>query len=940
MDPAMRKRLSSEATGYILAIVCTGLVVSVQLGLAHWLADRAPLLPFVMAVMTAAWYGGMRPGLVATLLGALLGDYFFMEPQGFGIGATNDTVQLVMFVAVGVLVSGLCEALHRARRRAQDGQRHLENEVAERQEWKDRYEAAVHSSGYVLYDHNQTTGQVLFAGGCESILGHTAEELQGDLSKWRAMVHPDDLPAFSAEVEATAKTRQPFHLEYRVRHKDGTYLRVEDDGHTITDAHGHERIVGFVKNITKRKHAEEALRRSEARFRVSQEASLFGFTILHSVRDERQQIVDFVWEYANPAAASLLHRAAEELVGRRLLEVLPGNKDGSDLFREYVRVVETGNPHDIELPYQSEGIEGWFRNMTVKLDDGIAISFTDITEQKSMEQALQRHAEELQKQNGRLRLLWEAAGVLLSTDDPDTMLRSLFAKIAPPLGLDAYFNFKVNEAEDALTLVSYAGIPEQEARSMSRLGFGQAICGSVAHERQAIVFCDIQASDEARVQLVKRLGIRAYACNPLIAGDRLLGTLSFATRNRDRFETDELDFLRTICHYVTFAYERVRLVGELREADRRKDEFLATLAHELRNPLAPIRNGLDLLRVGEGDPARREEVYSIMDGQLKQTVRLIDDLLDLSRITRNKITLKKETVKLRTVVERALHTSRPIIDASGNHLEVCLPSFPLFLDADPTRLAQVFSNLLHNAAKFTSKGGHIRFSAERDGSDVLVRVQDSGIGIPSEMLPKIFEMFVQVDHSLERSKGGLGIGLTLVKSLVEMHGGSVSVRSPGEDQGSEFIVRLPLAVEATEAAEAQSSPEYEQEKVAANRRILVVDDIRGLARILAMLLEAMGGEVHMAHDGLEAIEAAEKFRPDVIFLDIGLPKLNGYQVAQRIRAESWGKNITLVAQTGYGQEDDRRLSQEAGFDYHLVKPLARDDLNGLFSALDGQRHPA
>ena len=321
-----------------------------------------------------------------------------------------------------------------------------------------------------------------------------------------------------------------------------------------------------------------------------------------------------------------------------------------------------------------------------------------------------------------------------------------------------------------------------------------------------------------------------------------------------------------------------------------------------------------------------------MQRQVGHMVRLVDDLLDVSRISRGKIELRKEPVELASVVNHAVEAVRPLCESMDHELTVTLPPKPTYLNADPTRLAQVVGNLLNNACKFTEKGGRIRLTVERDGKQAVIRVQDTGIGIAAEQLPRIFEMFTQVDTSLERSRDGLGIGLTLVKNLVEMHDGTVEARSAGVGQGSEFVVRLPLLSEPLPALPQQ--PSGVKPVATVQRRILVVDDNRDAAESLAMLLKLSGHEVHTAHDGLEAVEAAAKFQPDVILLDIGLPRLNGYEAARRIREQQRDKGLMLVALTGWGQEEDRRRSEEAGFDAHLVKPVDLAALSKLLVELD------
>jgi PAS domain S-box-containing protein len=366
--------------------------------------------------------------------------------------------------------------------------------------------------------------------------------------------------------------------------------------------------------------------------------------------------------------------------------------------------------------------------------------------------------------------------------------------------------------------------------------------------------------------------------------------------------------------------DRKRAEDALREADRKKDEFLAILAHELRNPLAPIRNALELLRLDGQNVATQEQARTVMGRQLQQMVRLVDDLLDVSRITRNQLVLRKERVDLAAVMQCAVESARPLIKAGGHDLAVTLPPQPVYLDADPTRLAQVFSNLLNNAAKYTERGGRLALFAEREGSDVVVTVRDNGVGIPAEMLPRIFDMFTQVDRTLERSQGGLGIGLTLVRWLVELHGGRIEAQSPGVGRGSEFLVRLPLIV-AGRPRDPGTNGTGEPAQSSLRFRILVVEDNRDSATCLAMMLKLLGNEVRMAHDGIEAVRMAESFRPAVVLLDIGLPKLNGYAAAGQIRAEPWGKEMFLIALTGWGQDEDKRRSIEAGFNVHMCKPV-------------------
>ncbi|HKP13818.1 MAG TPA: PAS domain S-box protein, partial [Blastocatellia bacterium] len=364
--------------------------------------------------------------------------------------------------------------------------------------------------------------------------------------------------------------------------------------------------------------------------------------------------------------------------------------------------------------------------------------------------------------------------------------------------------------------------------------------------------------------------------------------------------------------------ERRQTEEALKEADRRKDEFLAMLAHELRNPLAPIRNAAQVLKlIGPAD-ANQQWAREIIERQTQHLTRLVDDLLDVSRITQGKITLAREPLDLAAIIYSAVETSRPMIGSRRHQLTVVVPSQPLRVEGDSTRLVQVIGNLLNNAAKYTDEGGHIRVEAAREGQEAVIRVRDNGMGLPADLLPHVFDLFTQADRSLDRSQGGLGIGLTLVRQLAELHGGRVEARSDGPAKGSEFVVHLPLStaagVERAEASASESAP-----PTSSPLKILVVEDNLDSAEMLAFMLTLRGHQVHVAHNGAEALEAAHTFTPQAVLCDIGLPGMNGYEVAARLRQQAEFKRTALIALTGYGQEEDRRRAREAGFDYHLTK---------------------
>lgn len=419
-------------------------------------------------------------------------------------------------------------------------------------------------------------------------------------------------------------------------------------------------------------------------------------------------------------------------------------------------------------------------------------------------------------------------------------------------------------------------------------------------------------------------------------------TSAFLRDTTERRETE-----RALRESERRSRENARALEELNEVlkqssealnalDRRKDEFLATLAHELRNPLAPLRNGLELLKLSTDDPNALTRTCRMMEMQLLQMVRLIDDLLDVSRINNNRVALETERTTLAKIMRHALETSGPIIDAKHHELSIDMPSDEdIHINGDVVRLTQVFSNLLNNAAKYTRPHGQLAVQVEVEQGWVTVRVRDNGIGIPADKLDYVFELFTQVDNSLERAQGGLGIGLSLVKRLVEMHGGTVEAMSEGPGTGSEFVVRLPTATEPEATQDAASDGAAVTER--AMRRVLVADDNGESASSLAMLLDLMGHETATANDGLEALKVAETFQPEIALIDIGMPNLNGYDTARRLREAPWGQHMLLVALTGWGQDEDRRRSQDAGFNVHLVKPVDIAEIERLMAGMGAAR---
>jgi signal transduction histidine kinase/DNA-binding response OmpR family regulator len=486
-----------------------------------------------------------------------------------------------------------------------------------------------------------------------------------------------------------------------------------------------------------------------------------------------------------------------------------------------------------------------------------------------------------------------------------------------------------------------AGLDDDYLRYLGRVHPGAGVYGAVLERHETVVIEDVEAdpSFAADRAAARRAGFRAVCAAPLLTrGGAVIGVVAAHFAAPHQPVEREVRLVELYARQAAEAIDNARLYGEIQDANRGKDEFLAMLAHELRNPLAPVLHALHVLKrkpgagasgsCADADAADDAQARDVIDRQVRHMARLIDDLLDVSRITRGKIQLRPEWIDLAEVVGRAVDSTQPLIESRGHRLEVELPPGPMRLFADPTRMEQVLANLLNNAAKYTEPGGLIRLWAEVAGREVAVHVRDTGIGIAPHMLGRVFDLFMQGQPTLDRAAGGLGIGLTLVRRLVEMHGGRVEVRSEGPGKGSTFSVRLPQP-EGEAAAPAPEPPA--EEPARPGRHVLVVDDNRDAAEMLTMMLHLDGHEVRVAHDGPTALREARAWPPDVVLLDIGLPGMSGYEVAHHLLENGGAGHPLLVAMTGYGQDEDRRRSREAGFSHHLVKPVDPQELRQLLS---------
>ena len=633
-------------------------------------------------------------------------------------------------------------------------------------------------------------------------------------------------------------------------------------------------VAVIFNDITERKRTEIALHDSEERYRT-----LFGsideaFCVIEMIVDDHERPVDYRFLEVNPTFEK--QTGLLEATGKRMRELIPTME--AHWFEIYGKVARTGEP--IRFVNVAKDMGGrWFDVYACRVGEPssrkVAIVFNDITKRREVEEAL-RAGEQ------RLRFVMDSMPQKVVTTRTD--------------GVVDYFNPQWSE---------FTGLPLEQ---LSDGGWTQFIHPDDLSE-------------------TVRLWQHAVA-----TGEVSLREHRFRRADGEyRWHLSRTVPMRDAAGMVVLWIGSSTDVHEVKEADHRKDEFLAMLAHELRNPLAPIRNMLEVMKRADDSRQLLPPALSMMDRQVRHMTRLIDDLLDASRISQGKIGLRRERVDLTAVVGQVVEASRPYYEAAKQELTVSLPPHPVFVDADPVRLAQVFGNLLHNASKFSRRGGNIALVCELQARDVVVSVRDSGIGIPAALLPRIFELFIQGDQTLERTHGGLGIGLTLVRRLVEMHGGSVRAASEGVDRGSELVVRLPLLVEKQKPP--SSNPTADAPIAPLARRILVVDDNQDAAESLAMLLELTGYQTQLAFDGLEAVEAANSFQPDVILMDLGMPVLNGFEAARQVREQPWSKRVVLVALTGWGQAEDRKRTAEVGFDGHLVKPVEFAVLTKLLTKL-------
>lgn len=751
----------------------------------------------------------------------------------------------------------------------------------------ERLELAIDAAGMGGWEWNVVTNQVAWTPKSHDLFG-VPTGTPVTLDVFTSRLHSDDV-AENDRRTAESLTTGEYENEYRVRHGDG-YRWIATRGKLLRDEEGRPvRMLGVVMDITARKEAEGEVREARSRLESTLAAGEIGTwefdVVTNTVRGDPNLARMFGVSHDEAAGGPLeaymkaIHPDDRDRVAGAIKQAL----DAGDGYETTYRLVAPGLP--VRWIVARGRVEQDGAGRAVRLP-GVVVDITN-----------QRHAEE------QLRMSEERFRALFDTMDEGFCVVEM--EFDPAGRATDYRIVEMN--------------PAFEKHTGQRELVGKSVRNSIpnleefwfeTYGRVAVTGEPIRFVNEAK-PMDRWFDVSAFRL--VGPGSNKVAILFNDITDRKKAEQ-----------------ERERLVGQLREQDIRKDEFLATLAHELRNPLAPIRNGLQVLKLSNRREAT-EQARMMMERQLEQMVRLVDDLLDVSRISRGKLELKKERVLLEAVLSSAVETSRPLIDQMGHELTVTLPNHSIFLDADLTRLAQVFLNLLNNSAKYMERGGHIWLTTELQGSDVVVSVKDTGIGIAADHLPHIFHMFSQVDRSLEKAQGGLGIGLTLVKRLLELHGGSIDARSEGLGQGSEFVVRLPVNVEKSLPPVAERGEDHPI--LRSSLRILIVDDNRDGADSLSEMMKLMGNDTYTAYDGEEAVAVAAAVRPDVILLDIGLPKLNGYDACRRIREQQDSKPIVIIAQTGWGADEDRQRTYEAGFDHHMVKPVDPTDLMTMLAGV-------
>jgi PAS domain S-box-containing protein len=854
----------SPTTAVLTAVVCLPAALGLRYVLNEAIGNALPFVTVFGAAAAAHWYGGRYSGMSVALLG-LVGCVLMLTPAD---GRTRlDEVGGVLGIAAFLFTTALILVFGEVARAAQ---------------------AAAHARSETLRVTLLSIGDAVITTdtrGHVTTLNAVAESLTG----W-------------THAEAAG---QPLDAVFRIVN-ESTRRPVENPA---TQALREGTVVGLANHtvLIRRDGVEHPIDDSAAPIRDAEGGVSGCVLVFRDVTTQRQ----------------MEHERANQLQTARILSAIVDSSDDAIIRKRLDGTIETWNAGAERLfGYQAADAIGRHISLVIPTDR-IQEEEQIITTLKAGRRINHFETERVRADGTRI---WVSLTISPIADETGTVVAAskIVRDVTPRVHAEAErekFVKVLENSQDFIGMCDLQGVPffvnraglemvgletlEQARQTPVAEFFFPEDRAHIIGEFFPQVLRDGQGEIEIRFRHFKTGGARWMAYKVLTLLDHTGTPAGFATVSQD----------------VT---ERKARADDLMEADLRKNEFIAMLAHELRNPLAPLTNAVHAIRRREpGDEHTVAVATEILDRQIRQMSRLVDDLLDASRISRGKIELRRARIALRPVVEEAIETVRPLVTRLGHTLTTALPPESLYVDGDAGRLSQVIGNLLANAAKFTDRGGQIWVSASREGDEAVIRVRDNGIGIAPEHLATLFDMFVQVDTALERSRDGLGLGLTLVKKLVELHGGTVHVHSAGPGCGSEFTVRL-AALAAAEPQETGARAPAAVDSIA--RRVLVVDDSPDAAELLAMLLECEGHQTYQVHDGADAVRATERLRPDIVLMDIGLPNLNGYEACRRIRDHAWGAPIVMVALTGWGQEEDRERSHAAGFDLHLVKPVDRDDL--------------
>ena len=857
-------RTSTTGAVALTALVALAAALGLRYVLNEAIGNAVPFVTVFGATAAAQWYGGRRAAIPVALLG-LLGSVLMLSPADgrTRVDEVGGLLGIAAFLFTSALIIGFGEAARAAQVAAHDRTETLR--------------VTLHSIGDAVIT-TDTRGQVTALNGvAESLTGWTHADAAGQpLDAIFRIVnedtrHPVESPATKALREGVIVGLANHTVLVR---RDGVEHPIDDSAAPIRNAQG--TVSGCVlvfRDVT----AQRQLERERAG--QLQTARLLAAIIDSSEDAIIRKRLDGTIETWNAGAERLFGYPAADAVGRHISLVIPPER--TDEEEQIIATLKAGQriSHFETERIRADGARIW-----------VSLTISPIVDETGAVVAASKIVRDV---TARIRAETEREKLLKVLENSQDFIGMCDLHGVP---------FFVNRA--GLALVGLDSLEQARQTPLREFFFPEDQAG-IVDEFLPRVLREGQGEMDIRFRHFKPGAARWMAYKVLTLTDHTGAPTGFATVSQD----------------VT---ERKALADDLVLADRRKNEFLAMLAHELRNPLAPLTNAVRALRQREpGDERTVAVTTDILERQIRQMSRLVNDLLDASRISRGTIELRRARIPLRPIVQEAVETVRPLLMRERHTLTTTLPPESLYVDGDAGRLSQVIGNLLSNAVKFTDSGGEISLSVSRERDEAVIRVRDNGIGIAPQHIDTLFDLFVQVDTSIERSRDGLGIGLTLVKRLVELHGGTIQARSDGPGHGSEFTVRLALEAAPVESHHADVS---QPARGAAARRVLVVDDSHDAAESLAMLLEFEGHEIFKAHDGASAVTMAERVRPDVVLMDVGLPIVNGHEACRRIRARGWGAAIFMVAITGWGQEEDREQSYAAGFDLHLVKPVDHDEL--------------